>query len=60
VIDTPMVQGEHINMERAISAMPMKRIGKSEEVAEVVCWLLCEGSSFVTGSVHTVDGGWLA
>jgi NAD(P)-dependent dehydrogenase (short-subunit alcohol dehydrogenase family) len=65
VIDTPMVRGldteiKDINIERTVSVMPMNRLGKPEEVAEVVCWLLCEGSSFVTGSVHTVDGGWMA
>lgn len=65
VIDTPMVrnvdtQSEHINMDRAVSMAPMNRIGRPEEVGEAVCWLLCEGSGFVTGSVQAVDGGWMA
>ena len=39
---------------------PMNRMGQPEEVAEVICWLLCEGSSYITGIVHPVDGGWTA
>jgi|AntAceMinimDraft_12_1070368.scaffolds.fasta_scaffold07717_7 3-oxoacyl-[acyl-carrier protein] reductase len=33
------------------------RIGQPEEVAEAVCFLLSSSSSFITGSVVTVDGG---
>ncbi|KAE9362692.1 NAD(P)-binding protein [Stipitochalara longipes BDJ] len=63
LIDTPMVrnidnQSEHVNLEVAMANGPLKRIGRPEEVAETICWLLCDGSSFVTGSVHAVDGGW--
>jgi NAD(P)-dependent dehydrogenase (short-subunit alcohol dehydrogenase family) len=36
------------------------RLGTSEEVAELVAWLASDASSFVTGSYHPVDGGYLA
>lgn len=39
---------------------PMGRLGTPEEVARAILYLASEESSFVTGSVLVVDGGWLA
>jgi NAD(P)-dependent dehydrogenase (short-subunit alcohol dehydrogenase family) len=39
---------------------PVKRLGKSEEVAELVLFLSSDLSSFITGSYYPVDGGYLA
>jgi NAD(P)-dependent dehydrogenase (short-subunit alcohol dehydrogenase family) len=39
---------------------PMKRLGKLEEVTDLVWWLCSEGASFVTGSAYLVDGGYVA
>jgi NAD(P)-dependent dehydrogenase (short-subunit alcohol dehydrogenase family) len=36
------------------------RLGESPEVAELVLWLASDSASFVTGSYHAVDGGYLA
>jgi NAD(P)-dependent dehydrogenase (short-subunit alcohol dehydrogenase family) len=39
---------------------PLGRIGKPREVANLALFLAGDESSFVTGSVHLVDGGVLA
>ena len=36
------------------------RAGQPEEIAKVAIFLACDDSSFVNGTVITVDGGWSA
>lgn len=38
-------------------AVPMKREGKAEEVAQAVLWLLSDAASYTTGSILNVSGG---
>ncbi len=51
----------HVAGERGILAMqkniPMGRLGKPLEVANLIAFLASEESSFITGSVYRVDGG---
>ncbi|KGE13806.1 SDR family oxidoreductase [Sphingobacterium deserti] len=43
--------------EETIAWTPMKRLGKANEVAEVVLWLFSPASSYVVGQPISVDGG---
>jgi glucose 1-dehydrogenase len=42
---------------RIMSRTPMKRLGEPGEIADVVAFLLCDASSYVTGEIVVVDGG---
>jgi NAD(P)-dependent dehydrogenase (short-subunit alcohol dehydrogenase family) len=46
--------------ERAGLAMPMRRIGRPDEVARAVVWLCSDQASFTTGATLPIDGGKLA
>jgi len=47
--------------ERCVSGgANMPRMGEPNEIAKVALFLACEDSSFLNGSVITVDGGWTA
>jgi NAD(P)-dependent dehydrogenase (short-subunit alcohol dehydrogenase family) len=45
---------------RAGMALPMQRIGHTEEIAQAVVWLCSNQASFITGTVLAIDGGKLA
>ena len=60
-IETPMLAGVPAEMHDALVGMhPIGRLGTSEEVAELVVFLLSDQASFITGSYHLVDGGYSA
>ncbi|MFI1227151.1 MULTISPECIES: 3-oxoacyl-[acyl-carrier-protein] reductase [unclassified Streptomyces] len=43
--------------KRAIDSIPLRRLGRAEEVADLVSYLVDDRSSYVTGAVLQIDGG---
>ncbi|MFI5263120.1 MAG: SDR family oxidoreductase [Candidatus Kapaibacterium sp.] len=64
VIKTPMIDrftGKKKEVEQLFASQePIGRLGEPSEVANAVIWLCSDDSSFVTGIVMPIDGGWVA
>jgi len=50
--------GEEVAADRLVSAVPLGRLGRPEEVAEVIVFLASPQASFVTGAIVGVSGGY--
>jgi 2-dehydro-3-deoxy-L-rhamnonate dehydrogenase (NAD+) len=58
VIGTELLQQmEQSTVDLLVSKIPMGRVGRPEEVASLVAWLVSDDCSFTTGAVHDLSGG---
>jgi len=63
MIETPMidpVKQDPKAMEGLLARVPLHRVGRPEEVSNLVLFLASDASSYMTGSTVVIDGGWLA
>jgi NAD(P)-dependent dehydrogenase (short-subunit alcohol dehydrogenase family) len=57
-IDTDMIHGLGSQVvEAMVAKSPLHRLGKSEEVAELVAWMCSDSCTFTTGAVFDMSGG---
>ena len=63
-ITTPMmdliISSNNFSKAQKDEEQPIGRMGKPEEIAEVVVWLCTDAASYVTGHVLPIDGGYMA
>lgn len=58
LIDTEILQGvDQTTLDRLVQETPMRRMGRPEEIAQLVYFLLSEESSFTTGQTVVASGG---
>jgi NAD(P)-dependent dehydrogenase (short-subunit alcohol dehydrogenase family) len=63
LIDTPMsdqmkAAGQTEALEAMLKTVPIGRVGRPEEIADVVLWLCSSASTLVIGQAIAVDGGY--
>lgn len=60
-IDTPLLaplKDDQDIQSRIMQRTPLLRLGKPEEIADLVVFLASKAASFMTGSIVTIDGGY--
>lgn len=60
-IDTPMTANVDFKDLKIVEKVPLQgRPGQPQEVAKLISFLLSDESSYTSGSVYGIDGGWSA
>lgn len=60
VVTDMMLGSKIMDMSAVAAGLPLRRMGRPEEVAEAVVWLASDAASFIVGHVLNADGGFMA
>lgn len=56
-IDTPMLRAAPVDADAFAQTLPMKRIGRPEDIAAAAAYLASEEASYITGQTISTNGG---
>lgn len=56
-IDTPMLRATPIDIEAVAKSVPVKRVGRPEDIAAACAYLVSEEASYITGQTISANGG---
>lgn len=60
-VDTPILAMVPDDAKAAMAnQLPIGRLGKDTEIADLICFLLSDEASFITGAIVPIDGGYTA
>lgn len=57
MVDQMVASGQKAALDAMVEAVPMRRHGRADEIADAVLWLCSCAASYVTGQSISVDGG---
>lgn len=60
VVTDMMLGSKIMDMSAVAAGLPLRRMGRPEEVAEAVVWLASDAASFIVGHLLNADGGFMA
>ena len=60
VVTDMMLASKIMDMSAVAAGLPLRRMGRPEEVAEAVVWLASDAASFIVGHILNADGGFMA
>lgn len=60
-VDTPILASVPKEMKDAMAnQLPVGRLGEDTEIANLICYLLSDDATFITGAIVPIDGGFTA
>jgi NAD(P)-dependent dehydrogenase (short-subunit alcohol dehydrogenase family) len=60
IVTSRLAQAPEAARQQVANFMPLRRLGRPEEVAQAAAWLCSDQASFITGATLAIDGGRLA
>jgi NAD(P)-dependent dehydrogenase (short-subunit alcohol dehydrogenase family) len=60
ILTDNLIRAGEAAQQAAANAMPIRRVGQPDEIADAVVWLCSDEAGFITGTTLVIDGGKLA